>query len=130
LVVRDDRHARKRTQDDPLSLARAYARDNLVAAMVGPVPLPAGAAEEPFAWQEHDPLPYRAVFGLPRAISTSDGHVMTVETTAIKFSDGLIGQGGVEGPAVYIDDCRSTVAQARQVAAALIAGADELDRLI
>lgn len=61
-----------------LRLARAHARDNLVTAMVGPVPLPAGAEPWEGPWQENDPLPYGAVFGKRGNVPTSRDHCYSI----------------------------------------------------
>jgi hypothetical protein len=88
--------------------ARGCARDNLVAAMVGEVPLPAAGDETDLraeTWQEHAPLPYR---------SFSD--------------DGGVDDGGFEGPAVHIRGIAYTRQQARQFAAAVFDATDRLDQ--
>ena len=74
------------------------------------------------------PLPYRVVFGPRRVILDRDGEDVTIETSAIQFSDGGVDDGGVEGPAVHIGGRTFTGLQACQLAAALVEAADELDR--
>jgi hypothetical protein len=116
-----------------LLLARGHARDNLVAAMVGEVPLPA-SVEKPadlcaYAWEEHDPLPYRVIFGSRRVIPSRDDEDVEIKTSVIQFSDGRVDDGDVEGPAVRINGVTYTGQQARRFAASVIDAADELDRL-
>src|SRR4051812_21617937 len=86
--------------------------------------VPPGA--HPDAWQDDSPLPYRILFGVLR--NTGGVEHTTVQGTAVQFSDGRIDDGGVhEPPHVYLGDDGLTAMQARELAAALIATADEVD---
>jgi hypothetical protein len=117
------------TDDALISIARSYARENLLAAMIGPVPLP-GGTESSNPWEEHDPSPYRVIWGRRRAVHSRDDDEVIIQTSAIQFSDGGVDDGTVaESPAVHINNCALTSWQARELAAALIEGADEADRL-
>jgi len=81
-------------------------------------------------WQDDVPLPYRILFGEVRAIDGLDVNLVCVQATAIQYSDGHIDDGSVhEPPHVYLRDDALSTAQARDLAAALIEAADELDRL-
>ena len=93
-----------------------------------PVPLPAGAV---FAddWQPEDPQPYRVIMGADRGI---DGRDLRVRTSAIQFADGRIDGGRIERPGVHVDDIGDhtlTAGQARELAAVLLAAADEVERM-
>jgi hypothetical protein len=53
---------------------------------------------------------------------------VSVQPTAIQFSDGRVDDGSVhEPPHVYLADNALTAAQARELAATLIEAADEVD---
>jgi hypothetical protein len=52
-----------------------------------------------------------------------------VQATAVQFGDGRIDDGSVyEAPHVYLGDVALTSVQARELAAALIETADEINR--
>lgn len=87
------------------------------------VPLPSFASECDI--QVGDP-PYRVLMGYNRHAGP-----ITVGTTAVQFLDGRIddGEDGDE-PKVWIWDTGVSTDHARQLAAALIAAADELDGLV
>jgi hypothetical protein len=108
-----------------LSQARHHARENLTAAMVGEVPPPAGTSAD--AWEDNDP-PYRFIRGADRAIA---GTTVRVLTGAFQFADGSIDvDGQVDVPNVAIDGDVDHLSadQARQLAAAVLAAADEIDK--
>jgi hypothetical protein len=92
------------------------------------VSLPAGALEAD-AWQAHERMAYRVVFGNYRAVTDSS---TCVSTSAIQWSDGSLDDGLVESPRLVIlgdgegDPLNSD--QARQMAAVLLDAAAELDR--
>jgi hypothetical protein len=90
-----------------------------------PIPLPAGVVLVD-DWQADDPQPYRVVMGADRGI---DGHDLRVRPSAIQFADGRIDDGHIERLAIHVDDCDRTLtaAQARELAAVLLAAADEVD---
>jgi hypothetical protein len=110
-----------------LGRARRYTTENMLDALIGDVPTPAGA-EFVDTWQEHDPQPYRILLGAKRSI---EGHDAKVWTSVAQFADGSIDQGGtIEPPHVHAgldDEDGMTADQARQLAAALIEAAAELD---
>src|ERR1700681_599658 len=90
------------------------------------VPVPAGA--RPDTWQDDSPLPYRVLIGERRGIDGVDTDDVSVQPTAIQFSDGRISDGSVhEPPHVYLADNALTSTQARELAATLIEAADEVD---
>ena len=65
------------------------------------VPTPAGAS--PDTWQNH--VPYRVLLGELRGIDGVDIDRVSVQPTAIQFSDGRIDDGSVhEAPHVYLGD--------------------------
>jgi hypothetical protein len=91
------------------------------------VPAPAGA--RPDTWQEDVPQPYRILLGDVRGIDGRDIDHVSVQPTAVQFSDGRVDDGSVhEPPHVYLCDDGLTAMQARDLAALLIAAADEVDR--
>jgi hypothetical protein len=92
------------------------------------VPVPTGFSAD--AWQDESLLPYRVLLGECRGIEGVDTDHVSVQPTAIQFSDGRVDDGSVhEPPHVYLRDDALSTAQARDLAAALIEVADELDRL-
>jgi hypothetical protein len=79
-------------------------------------------------WQKDTPVPYRVLFGELRAIDGLDVDRVSVQSTAIQLSDGRIDDGSLyEPPHVYLEDDALTAAQARALAATLIAAADQID---
>ncbi|MCV7101549.1 hypothetical protein [Mycobacterium palustre] len=119
--------------------ARAYARDNLVAAMVGEVSAPAGASPDRL-WEEHDPQPYRLLFGAHRMVTappprgSRDSGSAVITTDAVQFADGSIDDGrDLVAPSITVlNDCTDTGIrlssdQARELAALLLEAADEID---
>ncbi|MEZ0363392.1 hypothetical protein ACAG26_06760 [Mycobacterium sp. pUA109] len=92
------------------------------------VPLPPGAVHAD-DWQPYEP-PYRIVTGPTRVIGSYG-----VWAAAAQFADGSIDDGSqVEHPTVHVtltggrDDL--TTAEARQLARALIAAADQFDEAL
>jgi hypothetical protein len=72
-------------------------------------------------------MPYRLLFGELR--NTASVKHTEVQASAIQFADGRIDDGSVhEAPHVYLGDDALTSTQARELAAALIETADEVDR--
>lgn len=115
-----------------LSFARRYACDNLVEATTPTIDPPVGATACDI-WQEHDPLPYRVVFGAFRMVTD---HAAVVSSSAVQWADGSIDDGGIEAPAIaLLNDGTEAILgldsdQARELAAALLEAADELDRWV
>jgi hypothetical protein len=90
------------------------------------VPAPPGA--RPDAWQDDSPFPYRVLLGEVRGINGVNTDHVSVQPTAIQFSDGRVDDGSVHEPAhVYLGDNALTTTQARELAATLIEAADEVD---
>lgn len=90
-----------------------------------PVPLPTGAV---FAdvWEVEDPLPQRLVTGAYRGLTGSD---IRVWTSAIQWANGGIALQQPDPPRVHIGgDIELSSDQARELAAALLEAADEIDR--
>jgi hypothetical protein len=90
------------------------------------VPIPAGA--RPDTWQDDFPLPYRVLLGEVRTIDGIHVDRVSVQPTAVQFSDGRVDDGSQhEPPHVYLGDEALTTTQARELAATLIEAADEVD---
>jgi hypothetical protein len=90
------------------------------------VPVPPGA--RPDTWEDDTPLPYRVLLGEVRGIDGIDTDHVSVQPTAIQFADGRVDDGSVhEPPHVYLADNALTTTQARELAALLVATADEVD---
>jgi hypothetical protein len=90
------------------------------------VPVPPGA--RPDTWQDDSPLPYRVLLGECRGINGVNTDHVSIQPTAIQFSDGRIDDGSEhEPPHVYLADNALTTTQARELAATLIEAADEAD---
>jgi hypothetical protein len=88
--------------------------------------LPAPDGAEADDWQDDVPQPYRILFGVLR--NTDGVEHTTVQATAVQYADGRIDDGSVlEAPHVYLGDDALSSSQARELAAALIATADEVD---
>src|SRR5271166_6481833 len=86
------------------------------------LPLPTGAAAAG-SWQPNDPLAYRVVLGEDRGVTD---HNVVVHTVAVQFADGRIEDGRIKAATVY-SGRGLTSAQARELAAALLEAADQLD---
>lgn len=117
-----------------LARAREHAADNLEDALIGEVPIPPGVNAD--TWQDDGPMPYRTLMGANRKVpgwTPGDGHLdeVLVGTTAVQFADGHLDDGTeVEPPHVYVQmnsDHGLTSAEARGLAAVLLAAADEID---
>jgi hypothetical protein len=90
------------------------------------LPVPAGAVAD--EWQDDVPLPYRVLFGDLRGIDGLDIDRLSVQATAVQYTDGRIDDGSAyEAPHVYLGDDALSSSQARELASALIATADEVD---
>ena len=86
------------------------------------VPLPTGV-EAAGGWQLNDRLPYRVVLGEDRGVTD---HNVVVHTVAIQFADGRIADARIKAATVYSGRGLSST-QARELAAALLEAADQLD---
>ena len=90
------------------------------------VPVPPGA--RPDTWEDDSPLPYRVLLGEVRSIDGVDIDRVSVQPTAVQFSDGRIDGGAVHDPPhVYLGDHAISAAQARELAATLTWAADVID---
>jgi hypothetical protein len=91
------------------------------------VPAPFGA--RPDAWQDDVPQPYRVLFGALRHVEGLDVDRVSVQPTAIQLSDGRVDDGSLyEPPLIYLSDDGLSTVEARDLAAALIEAADEVER--
>lgn len=92
------------------------------------VPLPAGAVPIDLCWQTGEGETYRVVQGVDRKVTD---HQLSVSTSAVQWADGSIDDGRIEAPHVYVFDLGESTPlnsdQARELAAALLLAAAELD---
>lgn len=109
-------------ESDLLDKARRFARENLTAAFVGPVPLPAGA-ESAGAWEDFGSQPWRVIWGPERFITDE----VNVASCACQYADGSLDSGDRDGPSVFIGGYRVPVDRARVMVAALQECLDEID---
>ncbi len=102
-----------------LNCAQMIARHNLIQQLCAVIDAPVDAVGEPDAWQEWDDG-----YGRMYTVSSRDVGKMSVQVLGVQFDDGRteasILASGVE---------QMTAPQARRLAEALIAAADELGRL-
>src|SRR6476659_2964153 len=94
--------------------------------------VPAGARPDSWEngpWQNGVPLSHRVLLGETRRVNgRRDYDIVEVQPTAMQFSDGRIDVGSVyEPPQVDVGDHGYTAVQARELAAAIIEAADEVD---
>jgi hypothetical protein len=92
------------------------------------VSIPAGFSADP--WGDLSDRPFRLIWGPQRTI---DGDAVVVRVSAAQYIDGAIDETDDDGPAIHIDICRDwgiSTKHAREVAAAILAAADEADRLV
>lgn len=97
------------------------------------IPLPAGFVGAD-AWQTYGAeMPYRIIFGADRTVTD---HAVHISTAAFQLADGSIETRASGAPGIAILDgdrdtglVPLTTAQARELARALIAAAEELDAL-
>jgi hypothetical protein len=81
---------------------------------------------EPTGW----PRPFRRIWGPRRWIG---GDAISVRLSAMRYTDGELDETDDDGAAILIDVCRDwgiNTQHAREVAAAILAVADEADRLV
>ena len=91
------------------------------------VPIPTGA--RPDIWQDDAPMPYRVLLGEVRGVDGIDIDRVSVQPTAVQFSDGRVDDGSVhEPPHVYLGDDGLSSSQARELASLLVEAADQADR--
>jgi hypothetical protein len=104
---------------------------------------PAGAEVEADIWEDAQPQRYRVIYGVSRAIAGRNGRITVAENVlvwshCIQFQDESIDDGSaMEPPGISIDDGNGehrtqTVitlngSQARELAAALLEAADQVD---
>jgi hypothetical protein len=92
------------------------------------LPIPAGFSADDWADIE-SPHAFRTLWGLQRSIG--DGAAV-VRASLMQYPDGTVETDDDESPCIHIDICRDwglTREEAREVATAILAVADELDRL-
>jgi hypothetical protein len=116
------RSARHYDESDLITRARSFALENLTAAYVGPVPIPAGV-DHASTWEDADPQPYRVIWGAERSITDE----IDVSSCACQFADGSIDDGRSEAPSVYVGGYRVPVDRARAMISALQECLDEID---
>ncbi len=102
--------------------ARDYAEQNRVQAKNAHIPPPIGATDT-HIWSDDGEVVSRTFYG--RQWRVADSIVLIVGT---QYGDGSVARQ-VEVHAAESSDGELTAAQARELAAALLAAADELDRL-
>lgn len=92
------------------------------------VPLPAGAEWYDGRWEDVDHRPWRVIRTVKRAVKGCD---VTVYAQGVQYADGSLGEGreGLELMVEFLEDDGISAEQARDLAAALIGAADEMDRL-
>jgi hypothetical protein len=94
------------------------------------VPVPAGFSADD-DWETRDePQPWRLIWGPQRVIG---GDAVEVRLSAMQYADGSIGTDDDDGPAIHVNVCRDwgiSTKHAREVVAAILAVADEADRLV
>jgi hypothetical protein len=94
------------------------------------VPIPAGFSADDDWESRNEPRPWRLIWGPERWIG---GDAVVVRLSAAQYLDGTIDETADDGPAIHITVCRDwgiRVKHAREVAAAILAVADEADRLV
>jgi hypothetical protein len=108
-----------------LRIARRYATENMMDALIGDVPTPAGA-DFVDTWQEGEPQPYRVILGPRRVVGKVE-----IQRSVTQFADGSIDQVGlIAAPGIRVRANREdglTKKQARELAALLLEAADEMD---
>jgi hypothetical protein len=107
-----------------LQTARSYASNNLGAAMID-VPDPAGA-KMVYEWSDADsPHAFRQFNGITRTVESKPGDTIDVVIRGLQLADGTVEERGI---LIYgAPDDNMATAEARRLAAALIAAADEID---
>jgi hypothetical protein len=94
--------------------------------------IPAGFSADDWAddWADtHTRRPFRLIWGPQRKI----GDNAVVRLSATQYVDGSIDETEDDGPAIHVDvlgDWGVNAKHARQLAAAILAEADEADRLV
>ncbi|WP_261887546.1 DUF6907 domain-containing protein, partial [Mycobacterium marinum] len=92
------------------------------------VPLPPGAEyADPWGAVDSDPRQYRVINGATRSVEGNSD--VEVWTAAVQYDDGTLDQDALDRPNVWIQAHQEGLssAQARELAAALLSAADELD---
>jgi hypothetical protein len=93
------------------------------------VPVPTGFSADDWA-DTQTPRPWRTIWGRQHVI---DGDAVEVRLSGMQYADGTIETDDGGGPAIHINVCRDwgiSTKDAREVAAAILAAADEADRLV
>jgi hypothetical protein len=110
-----------------LAIARSYADRNVVGAVFGHVAVPAGAVSVQEWGDGLTPDAFRLFWGTERSIEIGNGDGVDVVIRGTQSGDGRVEERGilVHGGS----DDPMTAEHARQVAAALLEAADEIDNL-
>jgi hypothetical protein len=93
------------------------------------VPVPAGFSANDDWVSRDEPRPWRLIWGPEHVI---DGDAVLVRLSGMQYADGAL-ETDDDGPAIHINirrDWGISTKQAREVAAAILAAADEADRLV
>jgi hypothetical protein len=109
--------------DELLDIARDYAAQNQLQAALADIPAPPGAISAGAWWQWHDEAATRTVYGNRWEVGNAVIVVMGEQS-----ADGAA-RWQIEVQAVDGTNGDITAAQARELAAALVQAAQELDRL-
>jgi hypothetical protein len=102
-----------------VNCARMMARDNLIQQLCADIASPVDATGEPDVWQE-----WGDGYGRMYSVSSRDVGPMTVDVCGVQFDDGRT-ETSISILAGEVE--QMSAAQARQLAAALVAAADEMD---
>jgi hypothetical protein len=92
--------------------------------------IPAGFSGDDDWVSRDEPRPWRLIWGPEHAV---DGDAVLVRLSGMQYADGAIGTDVDDGPAIHVNvrrDWGISVKHAREVAAAILAAADEADQLV
>jgi hypothetical protein len=92
--------------------------------------IPAGFSADDDWVTRDEPRPWRLIYGPQHVIG---GDAVEVRLSAMQYADGTIGTDADDGPAIHVNvrrDWGISTEHAREVAAAILAVADEADRLV
>jgi hypothetical protein len=92
--------------------------------------VPAGFSADDDWVTRDEPRPWRLIWGPEHVI---DADAVEVRLSGMQYADGTIGTDVDDGPAIHVNVCRDwgiSVKHAREVAAAILAAADEAERLV
>ncbi|MGV7695825.1 hypothetical protein PJM27_08940 [Mycobacterium kansasii] len=91
------------------------------------IPLPTGAVCADL-WQDTDHRPWRRITGEVRGVTGGNTNV-SCWAEAVQYADGSLDQSAIDRPSVQVEANQEALSarQARELADALLAAADELD---